>query len=504
MPHASFLRTHPDPRPLAVPTTPDATVPAEPALAVVVEPDFVVPVAPDELPVPVQEPRPDSSADYRATHSVLLTSLFGPGRPALPPEGSELCAYGPLLGARRPDTGRRVGGIVVPTGRSFRLTEEGLLFAADIALTHGCPLIVVHSRDALPEEFPQSVRDLLGDALVLVDLDSVSPSWQPGFATAEDELSSLHRCNDVGWKRNLGIMLAVRFGWEFVLFLDDDIRAAAQGPTLTPRYLAHALRVLNEDPDLMIVGWTLRDFDDNSVVGHARPLVGLPQDIFISSGALLLRVGEDTAFFPHGVYNEDWMLVLQTLAGARDYQRALAHAGPVHQKPYEAFCPERARSEETGEILAEGLMNLAEDHGPAFARVVSGQYWKRVMARRRTLLRTIVRGRAGDLLLWDEGKPPRSDDPVVVCMNTALWTHQQLHHRKLLAYTTKWRQDWDFWKSVLVRLSQEAAGPETETEIPRLLASVRARWPHPEAEQGCQDRVARSASTTDRGRKVTF
>ncbi|MCE0536630.1 hypothetical protein LWF15_14060 [Kineosporia rhizophila] len=449
------------------------------------------------------EPRPDSAADYRASHSGLLTSLYGPGRPVLPPPDSELSAFGPLLGAHRPDTGRRVGGIVVPAGRDFRLTEEGLRFAAGIALSHGCPLIVVHSRDARPEDFPAAVRELLGDALVLVDLEQVHPSWMPGFASAEDELSSLHRSNDVGWKRNLGIMLAVRFGWEFVLFLDDDISAAAEGPTLTPQYLAHALRVLNEDPDLMIVGWTLRDFDDNSVVGHARPLVGLPQDIFISSGALLLRVGEGTAFFPHGVYNEDWLLVLQTLAGARDYQRALAHAGPVHQKEYEAFCPVRARSEEAGEILAEGLMNRVEDHGPGFLSLLSGQYWKRVMGRRRTLLRTIIRGRGEGLVLWDEDQPARSDDAVVVCMNAALWTHRQLNHRKLLGYTAKWLRDWRYWRTVLVRLSQEAAGPESETEIPQLLAAARQPWPQQATEEGCQERPGRPASTTERRKVVT-
>jgi hypothetical protein len=465
---------------------------------------FGVPsVTPDLPSVPTQEGRPDSGADYRASHSGLLTSLFGPGRPALPPPGSDLAAYGPLLGAHHPITGRRLGGIVVPAGRSFALTEEGLLFAARIALAHGCPLVVVHSLDARAEDFPPSVRELLGDALVLVELAAVHETWLPAFESAEDELSALHRTNDVGWKRNLGLMLALRFGWEYVLFLDDDISPAAEGPTLTPQYLAHALRVLREDEDLQVVGWPLREFDDNSVVGHARPLVGLPQDIFISSGALLLRAGTGTAFFPHGVYNEDWLLILQTLAGARDYQRALAQGGSVRQKPYPAFCPDRARSEEAGEILGEGLMNLVEDHGPGFPSLMSGRYWKRVMAGRRSLLRRIIRLRAGDVVVWNEGEPQGSDDEVVECMNTALWTHQDLTARKLANYAGKWWRDRLHWQSVLVSLALEAAGREPEARIPELLAAPRAPWPHSGAVKACQDGPTPSASTTDRGWEVT-
>lgn len=476
---AAALRPHPRSRPLDAPAiaTPD---------------------------LPAGETRPDSGADYRASHSGLLTSLYGPGRPDLPPEGSDLSAYGRLLGGHREDTGRRIGGIIVPTCRDFAGTGDGLMFAARLALTHGCPMVVIHSREARAPEFPQSVRDLLGDALIVLDLASVHESWRPGLASTEHELSTLHRSNDVGWKRNIGLMVAARFGWEVALFLDDDISAAETGPTLSAQHLAHALKVLEEDRDLMAVGWPLCDFDDNSVVGHARPLVGLPQDIFISSGALLLRITERTAFFPHGVYNEDWLAVLQTLALAPDYQRALARGGPVHQKEYEAFCPRRARSEEAGELLGEGLMNLVEDHGPGFTSLMSGRYWKRVMGGRRSLLRRIIRKRTdGAMPIWGEGAEPLSADPVVVCMNTALWAHRELNHRKLVDYASRWRADWDRWQSVLVTLAQEASGAEPETGIPQLFAAPRTPWTHSATAAACQDALVRSASITDRGWEVT-
>jgi hypothetical protein len=395
----------------------------------------------------------------------------------LPPDGSDLSAYGPLLGAPVPETGRPLGGIVVPTCRDFADTEKGLLFAAGLALHHGCPLVVIHSRDARAAEFPPSVRELLGEALTMIDLDAVDPSWRPDLESAKDGLSSLHRENDVGWKRNLGLMVAVRSGWRFALFLDDDISAAEEEVTLTPEHLAHAVRVMHEDEHLQAAGWPLVGFDDNSVVGHARPLVGLPQDIFISSGALLLRISDHTAFFPENVYNEDWLLLIQTLAGAGDYQRALARGGPVRQKPYDAFCPVRARSEEVGELLGEGLMNLVEDHGPGFPSLMSNRYWKRVMAGRRSLLRRIAREYAVAPVRLVAG-------PVVECMDTALEAHPQVAPRQLAAYARKWWQDRDHWRDVLVQLAEEAVADELEPIISKVLEQRRAPWVHPYPRRG--------------------
>jgi len=461
---------------------------------------------------PATDSRGESGADYRASHSVLLTDLYGAGRPTVPSPGSPPEAYGPLFGDRRPDTGHRVGGIVVPTCRDFAATRRGLDFAAEIAARHGCSLIVVYSRDAHPQDVSPQLRERLGDALVLVDLEQVDASWSAQLASSEDELSGLHRSNDVGRKRNLGLVLAARFGWEFVLFLDDDVWPAqedtgAHAPTLSPEHLAHAVRAMRADDDLRAVGWPLVAFDDNSVVGHARPLVGLPQDIFISSGALLLRMTEEIGFFPEGIYNEDWLLLIQILGTAPDYQRALARGGPVRQNPYPAFCPRRARSEEAGEILGEGLMNLVEDHGPGFPGLMSGRYWKRVMAGRRSLLRRIVERYAGGMLVWEEQERPRSEDPVVVCMNTALWTHRQLSARKLANYARKWWDDHERWQSLLVSLSDQARAADPEWAIADLLARPRAvpgqlrSGPRPVV--ACQRVSSRSASTTDRGREIT-
>lgn len=99
-------------------------------------------------------------------------------------------------------------------------------------------------------------------------------------------------------------MLAVRLGREYILFVDDDITPYTDGRhPLSPEYLAHALRVMDEDSDLQATGWPSFDMSDNGVVGHARPLVGLGQDVFISGPAMLLRMASHTAFFPLSMYN---------------------------------------------------------------------------------------------------------------------------------------------------------------------------------------------------------
>ncbi|GAA3616081.1 hypothetical protein GCM10022223_35500 [Kineosporia mesophila] len=417
------------------------------------------------VPGPTTAPAPDRAADYRASHSSLLGSIYGPGRPVLPPEGSELGAYGPRLGERLPGGPRR-GGIVVPTCRDFLTTKPGLIFAAELAQAHDCYLFVVLSRDARAPEFPASIREMLGEALILIELDEVHADWGPGLESSQDPLSALHRVNDVGRKRNLGLMLGQRLGWEFLLFLDDDISPHERVSTLDEKHLAHALRVMTLDDDLQAVGWPLVGFDDNSVVGHARPLADLPQDIFISSGALLLRCTQQMAYFPENVYNEDWLLMIMLLARSGNYQRALAAGGPVRQQEYDAFCPVRARSEEVGEILGEGLMNLVEDHGPGFVSLMSNRFWKRVKAGRRTLLRTIME-RVADR------------ERVVDCMNTALQTHGDIPLPGLTKYARTWWQDHEQWELVLVSLQSEARDRRPEPEIAKLLMSPRAPWQSP-------------------------
>ena len=88
-------------------------------------------------------------------------------------------------------------------------------------------------------------------------------------------------------------------------------------------------------------------------------------------------------FFPNQ-YNEDWFFFSRLVA-----ERDLGLAGTARQAPYDPYAdPDRARQEEFGDLLAEGLFTLFEQQAPEinyFARLDAAdeRYWERYMEARR-------------------------------------------------------------------------------------------------------------------------
>ena len=157
--------------------------------------------------------------------------------------------------------------------------------------------------------------------------------------------ASAGRSSDLSTKRNLGLLLARLKGWNKIVFVDDDI-------TLTDTAAFERLARRLERVD--IAGMVCRDFPDNSVVCHARRLAGFQQDNFVSGSVLGVNCADlPLPFFPD-IYNEDWFFFSKAVAG---YE--LASVGDATQRPYKPFAdPERARHEEFGDLLAEGLFSL--------------------------------------------------------------------------------------------------------------------------------------------------
>jgi hypothetical protein len=366
---------------------------------------------------------------------------------------------GPRLGDDNPGrAGHQFGGLLLPTSRPFGDDLPGLNLAVELALAHQCLLVVICSREAKIEEFPADLAERLGLLLILTSLKDCDPEWLPTLKCTDHKLSKLRRSNDVGSKRNIGLALAVSLGWEYLLLVDDDIQSAADGPTLNANHLTRTLSVMQNDPQLEAIGWTLEDYDDNSVVGHARPLADLPQGIFIGGGALLLRCGPELPFFPD-IYNEDWLFLIALAGGARDYKKALGLGGRVHQRSYEPFRPARARSEEVGEIIGECLMNLLEDHGPRYARALTPGYWRRSLSNRWKLLQLIkerVRrlptqaggGSTGARAAID----PADRRHLVDSMTAAQDVHKEVRPMELLDFVRAWRDDEEIWQQHLRKL----------------------------------------------------
>ena len=85
---------------------------------------------------------------------------------------------------------------------------------------------------------------------------------------------------------------------------------------------------------------------------------GLWQDVFVTGAVLGVHCSSlPLSFFPD-IYNEDWFFFAKEAAARR-----LPRVGQARQVPYDPFAsPERARREEFGDLLAEGLYALMDEN----------------------------------------------------------------------------------------------------------------------------------------------
>lgn len=236
----------------------------------------------------------------------------------------------------------KVDALIVPTVRPPEYLED----AARAARFLGCPLVTLHS----PGRTSASQADArFGRSLDLIAID-VPDSAQLRLPTLETSRllagSIFERLTDVSTKRNLALLLSHMLRWKRVVFLDDDIRVP------DPADLSRAVSLLDTHT---AVGLRIGGFPDNSVVCHAFREAGGWQDTFIGGGALAVDVKRNRTFFPN-IYNEDWFFVLD--AGKR--LQPVATVGQVLQAPYDPYRPERARAEELGDVLAEGMFWLLD------------------------------------------------------------------------------------------------------------------------------------------------
>jgi hypothetical protein len=346
--------------------------------------------------------------------------------------------------------------IVVPTSRPSQHRRPGLRLAIDMASEFQIPLVVLCSRDAASagsladlrrwiERRPQSP-----DAAVLV-LNQVNTEATEfsvdhsdvALAFRSEEAGLLGRRqgsgrNDVGRKRNLGLLLASSMGWKTVLFLDDDIVVNQSLHDLHRSSLAAAVRWVSRY-DRGAVGWIARDFPDNSVFCRIRSQLGYEQGQFLGGGALVVRVNGKVPFFP-AIYNEDWLFMMGLL---RRNPKSLGGAGAVGQSPYKGFSRWRARSEEFGDILAEAMMTMAQE----LCRCsTEPDYWARAFRARsemRDQLQRDLRNRSvsGREQMRNALSVLKDEVHADLARNETFWAHQ------FAQFTRWWEQDLYDWQA---------------------------------------------------------
>ncbi|WP_447005969.1 hypothetical protein ACRAKI_05560 [Saccharothrix isguenensis] len=316
----------------------------------------------------------------------------------------------------------RVDAIIVPTSRPAAYLET----VVALAKHHRCTLVTLCSRHSSADA-ATALAEREGVEIVAVDIAEVPADLLPEFRTTTMLRAGggkFDRRTDTSLKRNLGLMLAAVAGWERIVYVDDDVVIPR------PDDLADAVGLLDRFTG---VGLSVSGYPDNSVVCHAYREAGGAQDTFIGTGALAVGRQSFTSFFPN-IYNEDWFFLLDDNGLAPS-----AVTGNAVQRPYDPYRDTmRARTEELGDCLAEGLFGLLDTgHAPADATVA---YWRRFLGRRRRFIDEVI-AMVGDAEL-DAADKAR----MIAALKAAGGRNRLIEPQLCVDYLAAWREDRRLWR----------------------------------------------------------
>lgn len=286
----------------------------------------------------------------------------------------------------------------------------------------GCVLVALCSRQVKGDEVAH-LGDEFGVVAVAVDVSN-AVGGMPSLATSDRMIGTpFERASDASMKRNLGLLLSRVAGWEQVLFLDDDIYG------VSPASARSACGLLSRYD---AVGLENAGFPDNSVVCHAFREIGGKQDQYVGSGGLAVRPLETQSFFPN-IYNADWFFLIGETRLPK-----VAVTGAMRQKEFDPFAnPDRARSEEFGDCLAEGLYWLLDHHLPLEA--ADGVHWRDFLHRR---LR-FIDGLLGSM--WTQ-PATKARSRRIASLTAARNTCEHIHPALCTEYLDFWRADLETWR----------------------------------------------------------
>jgi hypothetical protein len=250
----------------------------------------------------------------------------------------------------------------------------------ELAAFLGAFLVVLCSKQTKVPQVADRVARTPGARALIAQIPNgwKHPDFPIRTSAAEFKRASADRGSDLSAKRNIGLLLARLHGWNKVVFVDDDI---------TSLQAVNIARLAGQLDDHQVAGMLVRDHPDNSVVCHARRLAGLWQDIFVTGAVLGVHCSDlPLSFFPD-IYNEDWFFFAEEAA-----KRKLPRVGNAKQAPYDPFnSPARARREEFGDLLAEGLYALMDEEHPSVpfddqVKAATAAYWSRFIEARREVI----------------------------------------------------------------------------------------------------------------------
>jgi hypothetical protein len=326
----------------------------------------------------------------------------------------------------------QVDAIIVPTARPAANLDRAIELAAKL----GCPLLALTSGLSRPTDVLARARTS-GTNAIVIDVDRAPTGLLPTFRTTRMIAdTTLAYRTDTSFKRNLALLIARLAHWKHVVFLDDDIDVPRTQDLLDAACLLHGFDV---------VGLTIGGYPDNSVVCHAHRETGGFQDIFVGAGALAVN-GDYDSFFPE-IYNEDWFFLL----GENRLRPTAKTSGTAVQKAYDPFADNgRARREEFGDCLAEGVFWLL-DQGGHISDATLG-YWQGFLRNRYRFISDVIE--RARLAPMDEIVRGRMTE----ALKTARGRCAVISPELCLRYLDAWRRDGRTWRNFVAAHEQRFDG----------------------------------------------
>jgi hypothetical protein len=323
-----------------------------------------------------------------------------------------------------------VDAIFVPTFRRVPYLRE----AAAAARFLGCPLVTLHSGKWTSAYRAYTYLDPKV-RLIAIDVPEASRLRLPGLETSRLLAGTIfEQRTDLSTKRNLALVLSHMLRWKRIIFLDDDIRVRNPGD------LSRAAGLLDTH---VAVGLGIEGMADNSMVCHAFRAVGGRQETFVGGGALAISIEQDQSFFPN-VYNEDWFFLLDS----DKRLQSVASVGQVLQYPYDPYRVERARREEFGDVLAEGIFWLLDQGKPGSDGNL--KHWRNFLEHRKQFIRQVrsmVASRDG----IDSAERARMQE----ALTAALGRCERIRPQLCVAYMKALAADQDRWQHYIQEVRRQ-------------------------------------------------
>lgn len=313
--------------------------------------------------------------------------------------------------------------MIVPTIRPHSLGQ-----AVALASEIDCALVVLCSTREQAARATQVCGPSANDVLVAYVSPSAPKYLPPLLTSRHPEIDMVTSCHvDIARKRNVGLLLAHLGGWRTIMFLDDDIRAVTASAVTTAAALTTSFQA---------VGFKINHYPDNSVVCHAHRLAGGSQDVFPGGSALVVDVPRSDTMFPP-IYNEDWLFLFEAAQ-----RRSIALAGTLSQLEYRPFArPQRAVSEEFGDVIAEGLYRLLHEDGDVTDATEA--YWRSALEQRFRLIDHIA-----DQLLPRAHHVPTARY-ALRSLAAARARLADITESACMSFVRAWRSDIDAWREQL-------------------------------------------------------